>query len=66
MAYSLQVVTSWLLVADVSVDTCITSGTCQVLALSEGDVLTIRVFIALRQTEVNDENVVLVVLVTTN
>jgi hypothetical protein len=46
-----------------SVDTSITSSSCKVFAFSEGDVLSIRVFIALSQTEINNENVVLVIFI---
>ena len=50
----LQVVSSGLLVSDVSVDGGVSSGTSQVLAVSEGDVLTIGALVALSQSKIND------------
>ena len=46
--------------------TGITSSTCQVLALSEWNVLAIRVLVALSKTEIDDENTVLVIFISSN
>ena len=48
------------------VDTCVSSGTSQVFALSERNVLSIRVLVAFGKTEIDDENVVFVSVVTSN
>ena len=66
MTDSLKIISSWLLVTNVCVDTGITSGTCQILSFPEGDVLSIRVLIALSQTEINNKDVILVILISTN
>jgi len=47
----------------VSVDTRVPSSACQVLTFSEGDVLAVRVLVALGETEVDDIDVVLVCVV---
>ena len=54
MTDGLQVVSSGLLVSDMSVNGGVSSGTSQVLAVSEGDVLTIGALVALRQPKIND------------
>jgi hypothetical protein len=56
----LEVVAARLLVADVGVDRGIASCPGQVLALSERNMLAVRVLIALGETKVDDVNVVLV------
>ena len=66
MTNCFQVITSWLLVAYVRVDGGVPSSACQVLALSEGDVFTLWVLVALGQTKVNDVDVVLSVRVAAN
>jgi hypothetical protein len=66
MTNGFEIVSSGLFITDVSVDTSITCGTCKVLPFSEGDVLSIRVFIALSQTKINNENVVLVIFISTD
>ena len=48
------------------VDACISSGASQVFALSEWNVFTIRVLVALGETEIDDENVVFVSVVSSN
>ena len=48
------------------VDTCVSSGTSQVFALSERNVLSIRVLVAFGKTEIDDENVVFVSVVSSN
>lgn len=42
----------------VSIDTCITGCTCQVLAISVGNVLPIRVLVTLGKTKVDNEDAV--------
>ena len=44
----------------------VASGTCKVLSLTVGNVLALRVLVALGQTEVNDVDVVLRALATTH
>ena len=46
--------------------TGITSSTCKVLALSEWNVLAIRVLVAFSKTEIDDENTVLVIFISSN
>lgn len=48
------------------VDACISSGTSKVFALSERNVLSIRVLVAFGKTEIDDENVVFVSVVSSN
>ena len=66
MTDGLQVVSAGLLVADVGADGSISGGTGEVLAVSEGDVLTLGVLVALGETEIDDVYVVLCALVSTN
>lgn len=66
MADSFQVVSSGLFVSNVSVNTCISRCACQVLTLSEWDVLTVRVLVALGETEINDEDVIFVCVIAAN
>jgi hypothetical protein len=56
----LQVISPRLLVADVSVDARITGSASQILTLSERDVLSVRVLVALGETEIDNEDIVLV------
>ena len=60
MADRLQVVPARLLVTNMSVDTRVSGSSGQVLALSEGNMFTIGVLVTLGETEIDDENVVLV------
>ena len=62
MADSFQVVSSGLFVANVSVDASVSCCSSEVLALSEGDVLAIRILEALGKPEIDNEDVILVVL----
>jgi hypothetical protein len=55
-----------LLVADVGVDGGVSSGTCEVFAVSERDVLTLGVFVALGETKIDNVYVVLSSLVSAN
>lgn len=48
------------------IDTCITSRACQVLTLSEGDVLSFRVLEAFGQPKVDYVNAVFIMLLTAN
>jgi hypothetical protein len=50
----------------VGVDASISSGSGQVFALSEGDMLAIGILVAFSKTEINDEDVVLISLVPTD
>lgn len=45
--------------------TRIPSSSSQVLSLTEGNVLTIGVFVAFSKTEIDDENVILVGIIST-
>ena len=63
MADRLEVIAARLLVSDVRVDTRIASCTCQILALAERNVLTVRVFVALSETKIDDVDAVLVGIV---
>ena len=47
MANAFKIVSSRLLVSDVCVDGGVSCGTCQVFAISEGDVLAVRTLVAL-------------------
>jgi hypothetical protein len=49
-----------------SVNTGISSSTSEILALSEGNMFTIGVLVALSKTEINNVDVVLVVFLATN
>lgn len=66
MPNSFQIVSSRLLVTNVSIDTSISCCACQVLSLSERNMLSLGVLIALGKTEINDEDVVLIVLISPN
>lgn len=59
MANSFQVIPTALFVTNMGVEGGISGSTSQVLALSEWDVLVLRVLVALGQTEVDDVDVVL-------
>ena len=48
------------------VDTCVSGSTCKVFALSERNMFTIRVLVALSETEIDDENVVFVSVVSSD
>ena len=48
------------------VDASVSRGSGQVLALSEGDMLAIGIFVAFSKTEINDEDVVLISVVPTD
>ena len=60
VADCLEIISARLLVANVSVDAGIASSAGEVLAFPEGDVLAIRVLVALGEAEIDDVHVVLV------
>lgn len=66
MADSLKVVATGLLVPNVRVDTCVPGGASQVLTFPEGDVLAVRVLVALGETKIDDVDVILVCVVAPN
>ena len=66
MTNCLEVVSSGLLVTNVCVYGSVSCGTCEVLAISEGDVFSIRALVALRQSKINDVDSVLGVLISSN
>lgn len=66
MADCLEIVSSRLLIANVRVDTGITSRSSEILALSEGDMLSVGVLIALGETEIDNEDIIFVVLVSSD
>ena len=63
MTNGLQVISSRLLIANVRANRGVPGRTSKVFALTEGDMLTLRVLVALRQTKVNNIDVVLGALV---
>lgn len=65
MTNCFEIVSSRLFVAKMGVDGSVSGGTSEVLAISEGDVLTIRGLVTLGETEVNDVDGVLCLIVTT-
>jgi hypothetical protein len=62
----LKIVSPRLLVADVRVNTCVSGSACQVFTLTEWNVLSIRILVALGETEIDDENIVLVLVISSN
>ena len=59
VADGLEVIAAGLLVTDVGVDGGVAGSSGEVLSLAEGDVLSLRVLVALGKTKVDDVNVVL-------
>lgn len=55
---SLKIISSRLLIADVSVERGISCSACQVLTFSERNVLSVGVFVTLSEPEVDDVDVV--------
>jgi len=53
---ALEVISSGLLVSQMSVQTCISSRTCQILSIFEGDVFLIGTFVTFGQTKINNKN----------
>jgi hypothetical protein len=66
MANGFKIISSTLLIPNMGVNTSITRCTSEIFALSEWDVLTIRVLITLGQTKINDKNAVLIGFITSN
>ena len=66
MADRLQVVPARLLVTNVSVDARVPCSASKILALAEGNVLAIGVLVALGESEIDDEDVVLVSVIATD
>lgn len=66
MANGLKVISSWLFVPDVSVDAGVSSSTSQILSLSKGDMLSLRILVALSETEIDNEYAILIVFWATN
>ena len=66
MANSLQVVSAWLLVTDVGVDGGVASSTRQVFSVSEGNVLALRVFVALSESKVDNVDIIFGALIASN
>ena len=66
MTDGLEIVPSRLLVANMCINTSITSCTSQILAFSEWNMFAIRIFVAFSKTKINDKDTVFVVLIATN
>lgn len=56
---SLKIVSPGLLISNMGVDTSISGSSSQVLSFSEGDMLTLRVLVALGKSKVNNVNIIL-------
>ena len=65
MSNSLEVVSPGLLITQVSVQTCVSGCSSQILTISEGNMIAVRRLVALGETEVNDENSILCLVITT-
>ena len=63
MTNSFKIISPGLFVPNVSIDTSISGSTSEIFALAEGDVLAIGVLIAFSKTEINDENVIFVLII---
>ena len=66
MANGFQVVPTRLLVADVCVDASVSGSACQVLAISEWNVLAIGTFVAFCQPKINDIDRIFGILIAAN
>lgn len=66
MSNRLKIISPRLLVPDVRVDASVSGSACQVFALTEGNVLSIGILVALGETEIDDEDVIFVLVVSTN
>jgi cellobiose-specific phosphotransferase system component IIB len=58
MTNGLKIVSSGLLVANMSIYACITGCSCQIFAFSEGNVLAVWTSIAFSKTEIDNVDVV--------
>jgi hypothetical protein len=63
MSDALEVISSGLLITDMSVDAGVSCSTCQVLSVSEGNVFAVGGLITFGQSKVNNKDGVLVVLI---
>ena len=63
MTNGLEVISSGLFIANVRVNTCISGGTSQVLAVSEWNMLTIGRLVALGKTKIDDVNSVFILVI---
>jgi len=66
MANGFEIVSATLFITDMGVNTSVSSCASQILALSEGDMLSIRVLIALSKSKVDDVHVVFGTFVSTD
>ena len=66
MSNRLKIVSPRLLVADVRVNTCVSGSACQVFTLTERNVLSIGILVPLGQTEIDNEDVIFVLVVSPN
>jgi hypothetical protein len=62
----LKIISPRLLVADVRVNTCVSGSACQVFTLTEWNVLSIGILVTLCETEIDDEDVIFVLIVSSN
>lgn len=66
MAYGFKIISSGLFIADMSVNTSVAGCASKILALSERNVLAIRILITFSKTKINNEDAILIVLLTAN
>lgn len=62
----LEVVSTGLFISNMRVDACIAGSSCQVLALSEGDVLSFGVLVAFGEPKINNKYAILIMLLSTD
>jgi hypothetical protein len=62
----LKIVSPRLFVADVRVNACVSGSACQVFTLAERNVLSIGILITLGETEIDNEDVIFVLVVSPN
>ena len=66
MSNGLDVISSRLFISEMSIDTCVSGSTGQVLTISERNVLTVGTLVALGETKINDVNGVLCLIGSSN
>jgi len=66
MSNCFKIVSSRLLVSQVSVETCVSSCSSEIFTISKWNVLTIRRLVALCKAKVNDINCILRLFITSN
>ena len=66
MTNSFKIISPGLFVPNVSIDTSISGSTSEIFALAEGDVLTVGILVALGKTEIDDEDVIFVLVISSN